>query len=179
METLIPAPADVPAEFRPLAAGPSVSALITSMLAMTQAEITAAILLGGGAVWATRVLTSAEVCTLNTVPIAIVAGVTVPANRVVQPLYSVMQQRVGAAIYSAAPSFRGRWAGIVTDIVMVDAMTNTAGTYVYFLNALPDASTPINTTVDGLAMEMSSTADRTLGSGTVTQTVGYQVVPAL
>jgi hypothetical protein len=58
-------------------------------------------------------------------------------------------------------------------------MTNTAGTYVYFLNALPDASTPINTTVDGLAMEMSSTADRTLGSGTVTQTVGYQVVPAL
>jgi len=155
-----------------------VSAVITSILAMSYTAIAQAILTGGGCIWVTRLLTSAEVNTLNTIPIAIMSAVGLPAGTVIQSLYSVMQQRVGAAIYSGAPSFRGRWAGIAVDVCMVDGMTNTAGLYIYFYNLSVAISSGVvlNPNRD---FEMSAVANTTLGSGTVRQVLGLQLVAAL
>jgi len=170
---------DAPVGFTPNSQGPTASAIISQILAMTYAQINQAILTGGGCVWASRLLTAAEVCTANTIPLTMVSAAALPANTVIQPVYSVLQQRVGAAIYSAAPSFRGRWAGLTDDIAMVDGMTNTAGTYVYFLNELIAGGTTSPARPENRDVELSSTADRTLGSGTVRETFGYQLGPTL
>ena len=178
-DVLLPPAPDAAIGWAPNSNGPTSSAVIVQILAMTYAQIAAAILSGGGCIWVSRLLSTAEINALNSAPIVMVSAVGLPAATIIQPVYSAMEERMGVTTYSAAPSLRGRWAGIANDVIMVDGFTNIANTYLAFLNDIESGSLGAGLDCANLDMELSAVADTTLGSGTARETLGYCLSPGL
>jgi len=151
--------------------------VIALILGMTYAQISQAILTGGGSIWTRQLIPAAQVNTLQSIPVTMVAAPG--AGLTVQPIYASTEQLTGAAIYSVAPAMRGRWTGLAVDNIPIDTVVNTPTTRQQWLERIDDGSVGTGNNVTGAAYEFTATADTTLGSGHVSALIGYCITGGL
>ena len=121
-------------------------------------------------------LTAAEVRSLSSTPFQAIAGV---ADKIIVPFRWTMQQEMGATLFSVGPIVVPQYAGAAQGILDSIQVTNTAnvsktthgnGTAVALAN---------NFSASGVAVNLTSSADRTDGSGTFTFTISYILIDAV
>ena len=107
------------------------------------------------------VLTDAQIKSLNTVPITVVAAPG--ANKMLSPISIWLIKQSTAGVYSSAVSIRLRWTGITTDLVTAASMNlATANKTIARFGVVAIASAALNPF--NLALEVSSSADVTGGN---------------
>jgi len=154
------------------------SAILSALNTLTLAQKTAWVLSGGGMACASLLLTPAQLNASFGAPITIVPAPG--AGLVLQPRYFLFTQALGAAVFSAARTFRIRFNGLTTDPFTGIAMVNTANVYRQsWTCATGNDGWLANEEPANRALMFSADAAATLGSGSFRADVFFSLSGAL
>lgn len=122
-------------------------------------------------------LTAAQLQTLNTVPVEIVAAPG--AGFVIVPISWTFEQAIGLTDFGAAPDIFLQWGTVTTRVVVAITLNNgVSATRFFMANAASAAQSIANTS--NKPLNISSSADTpSAGSGTFRVTVKYYVTDML
>lgn len=101
--------------YSPFAAGPTPASFISA--ATLASQITA--LGGSGLLFTAKDLALAQIQSLNTVPVTMIAGV---AGAIIVPVYWTFHDVRGSIAFNGTPTLSLRYAGVATDIALGIAM---------------------------------------------------------